>query len=375
MDFSSPKNVYGCAHMNSMDQRLDVVVIGAGQAGLACGWHLKQQGLSFVILDAQARPGGNWRNYYDSLELFSPAAYSSLPGMPFPGAPGHYPGRDEVVRYLEQYADLFQLPVRQGVQVIQVARADAGFQITAANGQGLLASAVIVASGAFSRPYLPDIPGLESFRGTRLHSADYRHAAPFRGQSVIVIGAANSAVQIAYDLASVATVTLATREAIRFAPQRILGADFHSWLKWTGLEKTRWLNDQSTPVLDDGTYRKALKTGYFKQRPMFTQVTSTGIVWPNGQHEAVDSLVFATGFRPNLPFLEGLPVMNERGLVMQRDGHAMHVPGLYFVGLPKQRNFASATLRGVGQDAGHLLPHLLRYLNQPEMDRTSVYPE
>ncbi|MEV3818737.1 NAD(P)/FAD-dependent oxidoreductase [Aeromonas salmonicida] len=361
--------------MNSMDQRLDVVVIGAGQAGLACGWYLKQQGLSFVILDAQARPGGNWRNYYDSLELFSPAAYSSLPGMPFPGAPGHYPGRDEVVRYLEQYADLFQLPVRQGVQVTQVARADAGFQITAANGQGLLASAVIVASGAFSRPYLPDIPGLESFRGAQLHSADYRHAAPFRGQSVAVIGAANSAVQIAYDLASVATVTLATREAIRFAPQRILGADFHSWLKWTGLEKTRWLNDQSTPVLDDGTYRKALKTGYFKQRPMFTQVTSTGIVWPNGQHEAVDSLVFATGFRPNLTFLEGLPVMNERGQVMQRDGHAMHVPGLYFVGLPKQRNFASATLRGVGPDAGHLLPHLLRYLNQPEMDRTSVYPE
>lgn len=361
--------------MNSMDQRLDVVVIGAGQAGLACGWHLKQQGLNFVILDAQARPGGNWRNYYDSLELFSPAAYSSLPGMPFPGAPGHYPGRDEVVRYLEQYADLFQLPVRQGVQVTQVARADAGFQITAANGQRLLASAVIVASGAFSRPYLPDIPGLESFRGAQLHSADYRHAAPFRGQSVVVIGAANSAVQIAYDLASVATVTLATREAIRFAPQRILGADFHSWLKWTGLEKTRWLSDQSTPVLDDGTYKKALKTGYFMRRPMFTQVTSTGIVWPNGQHEAVDSLLFATGFRPNLPFLEGLPVMNELGQVMQRDGHAMHVPCLYFVGLPKQRNFASATLRGVGPDAGHLLPHLFRHLNQLEMDRTSVYPE
>ena len=361
--------------MNDSNRVLDVVVIGGGQAGLATGWQLQQQGLEYLILDEQKSPGGNWRNYYDSLELFSPAAYSSLPGMPFPGAPGHYPGRDEVVRYLEQYADLFQLPVRQGVQVTQVARADTGFQITAANGQGMLASAVIVASGAFSRPYLPDIPGLESFRGTRLHSADYRHAAPFRGQSVIVIGAANSAVQIAYDLASVATVTLATREAIRFAPQRILGADFHSWLKWTGLEKTRWLNDQSTPVLDDGTYRKALKTGYFKQRPMFTQATSTGIVWPNGQHEAVDSLVFATGFRPNLTFLEGLPVTNERGQVMQRDGHAMHVPGLYFVGLPKQRNFASATLRGVGPDAGHLLPHLLRHLNQPEIDRTSVYPE
>lgn len=348
--------------MNLMDKQFDVVVIGAGQAGLACGWHLKQQGLNFILLDEQMRPGGNWRHYYDSLELFSPAVYSSLPGMPFPGTPGHYPSRDEVVCYLEQYADQFQLPIHQGIQVKLVERAEAGFQVITADGQRLLASAVIVASGAFSRPYLPDIPGLNEFKGSQLHSADYRNPMPFRSRRVVVIGAANSAVQIAYDLASVATVTLATREAIRFAPQRILGADFHTWLKWTGLEKTRWLNDQSTPVLDNGTYRKARRNGYFKQRPMFTKVTSTGVVWSDGRHEAVDTLLFATGFRPNLPFLEGLPVMDVTGKVMQHDGRASHVPGLYFVGLPKQRNFASATLRGVGPDTGHLLPHLLHHL-------------
>ena len=106
--------------MNVIDHPFDVVVIGAGQAGLACGWHLKQQGLDFLILDEQQQPGGNWRNYYDSLELFSPAAYSSLPGLPFPGEPGHYPSRDEVVRYLEQYASFFQLPIIPGIQVIKV---------------------------------------------------------------------------------------------------------------------------------------------------------------------------------------------------------------------------------------------------------------
>lgn len=351
--------------MNLMDQQFDVVVIGAGQAGLASGWHLKQQGLNFMLLDEQKRPGGNWCHYYDSLELFSPAVYSSLPGMPFPGTQGHYPNRDEVVGYLEQYADRFQLPVRQGVRVTRVMGLEQGFQITTASGECCQARAVIVASGAFSRPYLPDIPGRDDFNGTQLHSADYRHGAPFRDQRVVVIGAANSAVQIAHELAAMAEVTLATRDAIRFAPQRILGADFHTWLKWTGLEKTRWLNDQSTPVLDNGTYRKALKNGYFKQRPMFTKVTSTGVVWADGQHEAVDTLLFATGFRPNLPFLEGLPVMDETGKVMQRDGRASQVPGLYFVGLPKQRNFASATLRGVGPDAGHLIPHLLRHLQRP----------
>ncbi|MDZ4336361.1 MAG: NAD(P)-binding domain-containing protein [Pseudomonas sp.] len=358
--------------MNNINQRYDVIVIGAGQAGLASGWHLQQQGLNFLILDEQQQPGGNWRHYYDSLELFSPAAYSALPGMPFPAAPDHYPTRDEVVHYLATYAEHVQLPIRQGIQVTHIDQHDGGFQVTAADGQRFLAGAVIVASGAFSRPYLPDIPGLEHFSGTRLHSADYRNAEPFHGQRIIVIGAANSAVQIAYDLAQVASVTLATREAVRFTPQRILGADFHSWMKWTGLEKTRWLSDQSTPVLDDGTYRKALKNGYFTQKAMFTQVTASGIVWADGQHEAVDSLVFATGYRPNLPFLEGLPVLDARGQVAQRDGRALHVPGLYFVGLPRQRNFASATLRGVGPDAQYILPHLLRHLRTPDAVHSAV---
>lgn len=358
--------------MNMNNQPLDVVVIGAGQAGLASGWHLKQQGLNFLILDEQSQPGGNWRNYYDSLELFSPAAYSSLPGLPFPGTPSHYPTRDEVVRYLAQYADCFQLPIRQGVQVTRIDQDNQVFQVIAANGERFSTRAVIVASGAFSRPYLPNIPGLENFSGTQLHSANYRNAEAFSGQRIVVIGAANSAVQIAYDLAKVATVTLATREAIRFAPQRILGADFHTWLKWTGLEKTRWLNDQSTPVLDDGTYRRALKAGYFKQKPLFTQITATGVIWADGQQDAVDSLVFATGFRPNLPFLEGLPVIDEQGQVTQRNGRAVHVPGLYFVGLPKQRNFASATLRGVGPDAKHILPHLLHHLRNADVIHTGV---
>ncbi|MRU54155.1 flavin-containing monooxygenase, partial [Pseudomonas gessardii] len=195
--------------MNINSQMLDVIVIGAGQAGLATGWHLKQHGLNFRIFDEQSQPGGNWRNYYDSLELFSPAAYSSLPGLPFPGAAGHYPSRDEVVRYLEGYADFFRLPILQGIRVANVGQEGEGFRITAANGQSFCARAVVVASGAFSRPYVPDIPGLKNFSGTQLHSAHYRNAEAFSGQRIVVVGAANSAVQIAYDLSKVATVTLA----------------------------------------------------------------------------------------------------------------------------------------------------------------------
>jgi putative flavoprotein involved in K+ transport len=348
--------------MNIINEPTDVIVIGAGQAGLACGWHLRQQNLSFLILDAESQPGGNWRNYYDNLRLFSPAAYSSLPGMPFPAEAKHYPLRDEVVRYLEQYADAFQLPIRQNIRVQRVSREDGLFLLQASDGQRFCSRALIVCTGGFNQPFIPDIQGLGSFRGQRLHSADYRNVDGFSDQRVVVIGAANSAVQIAHELAQVSSVVLATRESIRFFPQKILGVDFHAWLKWTGMEKTRWLNDQSTPVLDDGNYRRAMKQGLFERKPMFTEVTSTGVIWADGQHTDVDSLVFATGFRPNLGFLAGLHVAGNESLT-QRNGKAEHVPGLYFVGLPKQRNFASATLRGVGPDASHIIPSLMRLIH------------
>lgn len=358
--------------MNKSSRAVDVIVIGGGQAGLALGWHLQQQGLDFLILDEQTRPGGNWRNYYDSLQLFSPAEYSALPGMVFPGDPQGYPLRDEVVQYLEAYAAEFQLPFEGGTRVLDVVQKDKAFEVRAANGSTFTARAVVVASGGFSRPSTPDIPGLESFSGTCLHSSAYRTPEAFAGQRVVVVGAANSAVQIAYELAGVAQVVLATREKIRFFPQRILGLDFHAWLKLTRLEHTRWLSDQSTPVLDTGKYRQALRTGRFQSKAMFQEVLPDGVVWPDGTIHQADALIFATGFRPNLEFLAQLPVADRQGRVLQRNGVANQVPGLYFVGLPKQRNFASATLRGVGADAGYLMPQLLRHLDRVGSTETPV---
>jgi len=277
-----------------MSENLDVIVIGGGQAGLASGWHLKQRGLKFVILDEQERAGGNWRNYYDSLTLFSPAAFSGLPGMPLPGSQSRYPQRDEMVEYLEQYSANFQLPLVQRTRVVQVDRLEDRFHISTADGKEYSSKAVIVATGAFSRPYIPEVKNLSAYEGRILHSADYRNVLPFRDQQVVVVGAANSAIQIAYELAAVANVTLATREAVRFFPQRIFGIDFHVWLKWTRLEKTRWLNDQSTPVLDCGKYREAIKSGKLRSKAMFTQATSTGVVWSSGIEEPVDAIQLYT---------------------------------------------------------------------------------
>ncbi|PSS57322.1 NAD(P)/FAD-dependent oxidoreductase [Pseudomonas sp. BBP2017] len=360
--------------MNESNRTLDVIVIGGGQAGLALGWHLQQHGLDFLIVDEQARPGGNWRNYYDSLQLFSPAEYSALPGLTFPGDAKSYPLRDEVVKYLETYAVEFRLPFQGETRVVDVALKGKLFEVRCDTGATFTTHALVVASGGFSRPFTPSIPGLESFSGTCLHSSAYRTPEPFAGQSVVVVGAANSAVQIAYELAGFAEVLLATRGKIRFFPQRILGLDFHAWLKLTRLEHTRWLSDQSTPVLDSGKYRHALNTGRFQRRAMFKQVQPDGVVWLDGSTTQIDALIFATGFQPNLDFLTALPITDQGGRMLQRNGVASQVPGLYFVGLPRQRNFASATLRGVGADAGYLMPRLLRHLGKDCPSHLSASP-
>jgi putative flavoprotein involved in K+ transport len=345
-----------------MNDPYDTIVIGAGQAGLATGYHLKQAGLRFVILEAEPRPGGAWPRYYDSLTLFSPARYSGLPGLPFPGDPDRYPTRDEVVAYLSEYAARFELPIVAGTRVQQVERSEAIFRLHTARAGTYQARTVVAASGSFYAPNLPRLPGQDRFRGTVLHAAAYRNPEPFRGRCVLVVGAGNSAVQIAAELAGVARVTLATREPVRFVPQRLLGCDFHCWVRWTGLDYLPWLKDQSTPVLDPGKYRQALAARRPDQRRMFVRFTAEGVEWPQGERELVDAVIFATGYRPNFPYLAGLGALGAAGTPPHCKGVSSVVPGLYFVGLSGQRSFRSATLRGVGRDAAYIVRALRRHI-------------
>lgn len=339
----------------------DCIVIGAGQAGLAAAWQLSRAGLDFRILEAGPSPVGSWPAYYDSLTLFSPVKYSSLPGLAMPGAPDRYPSRDEVVSYLQAYAQHFDFPVETKQHVTQVDRQEGHFVVSTAGGSEWRARTVIVASGGFSQPHIPALPGLSAFGGRVLHSRDYRSPQGLKGQRIVVVGGANSGVQIAVELAQVARVSLATLRPIRFVPQRLLGKDFHFWLSVTGLEQSRWLSDQSTPVLDDGRYRRAIRAGKPERRAMFQQLTDKGVVWDCGTEEPVDTLLFATGFRPNVDFLSGFKPLDDRGQLRQHKGVST-IPGLYYVGFPRQRSFASATLRGVGPDAALVVERLRSYL-------------
>ena len=357
----------------------DALVIGAGQAGLAAGYHLRRAGLSFAILEAAEEPGGSWPGYYESLTLFSPSRYSGLPGMPFPGLPDRYPTRDEVVRYLRGYAEAFGLPVSTGERVLRAERAGAGFRVLTAGGGEHRVRTLISATGSFARPHRPSFPGQEAFRGRILHVAEYRNPGPFRGKRVVVVGAGNSAVQVAYELAAVARTTLATRAPLRFEPQTILGRDVHFWLSVSGLDRLPLgrLFEVSEPgnVVDDGTYAAAVRSGRPDRRPVFSRFTEGGVVWDDGEEEAVDAVVLATGYRPNVGYLGPLGALRPDGRPDQRGGVSRAIPGLYFVGLPFQTSFASATLRGVGPDAEFVVARARRHVARSAMDPTSATPD
>jgi putative flavoprotein involved in K+ transport len=339
----------------------DLTIIGAGQSGLAAGYRCRARGLDFQIVEGAAQPGGSWPCYYDSLTLFSPVRYSEMPGMAFPGDRDRYPKRDEVTQYLRDYAVRFDLPITTGFDVCSVEAVGRVFRIAARDGRRVESRAVVVATGGFSTPRMPTLEGEQVFRGERLHSRDYHSPGPFAGRRVIVVGAGNSAVQIGVELATVAQVTLATRGPIRWVPQRILGKDIHFWLKWLFLDNLSLPGDPTSPVLDDGHSRRAIRKGRPNMRKMFTRFTSNGVIWPDGTQEDVDAVIFATGFSPSLSFLAISGALDSKGSPRQRRGVSA-VPGLFFAGIPWQRDLASATIRGAARDSVGVINTAARFL-------------
>lgn len=349
-------------HSNQMQP---VVIVGAGQAGLAAAGAVRAAGAEPVLLEAGSDAVGSWPHFYDSLTLFSPARYSALPGAGFDGDPDRYPHRDEVVDYLRGYAKRLDVDIRYGQRVEQVVARPGGFAVRTVDGQEIAARRVIAASGGFGTPYRPHIPALVGFGGRVLHAADYRGPHPFAGQRVVVVGAGNSAIQIAIELAACSRVTIASRHPIRFLPQRVAGRDMHFWLTATRLDTARWARraltgGTGTPVFDTGSYAAEIAAGNPDRRSMFTRSAGQALTFADGRREHVDTVLLATGYRPAVGYLAELGALDAHGLPRHRGGVSSTHPGLGYVGLEWQRSFSSATLRGVGRDAAHVVRQLER---------------
>jgi putative flavoprotein involved in K+ transport len=343
-----------------------VVVVGGGQSGLAAARELRELGMDVVVLEASDRPAGSWPRYYDSLRAFSPASYSAMFGMSFGGAPERYPSRDEVADYLHRYATGLGVEIQTGTRV-QTVRQDGGeFVVFTADGRALRASGIVAASGSFANPHRPCWPGVDRFTGELSHVADYRNPALYAGRRVIVVGAGDSAAQVANELAPVATVTLATRHPVRFIPQRIGGEDVHYWLRETGFDTlpAQWLTKITggSMVTDSVGFAHTLAEGLVDQRPVFTALDSAEVIWSDGAREAVDAIILATGYRPSLSYLRDLGALDERGMPIHAGGISATHLGLVYLGLEFQRSFASNTLRGVSADAVAVIAPLVAWI-------------
>lgn len=352
----------------SLSQRTGpVIVIGAGQSGLAAARALLEHDLQPVIVESGKRAAGAWPHYYDSLKAFSPAGFSAMPGMPFPGDPDRYPARDEVAAYLERYAAGLDVEIRTSTRVVAVRQDEREFAVVTADGRHLRASGIVAASGSFSSPHRPAFPGQERFTGELLHVADYRNPDPYTGKRVIVVGAGDSAAQVANELAPVAKVTVAARHPLRFIPQRIGGKDVHYWLRETGFDAlpAAWLDKIAggSVITDSVGFRQTLADGLLDVSPMFTGLDGDHVVWNQHERERADAIILATGYRPSLGYLSGLGALDPSGAPLHAGGISTTHLGLVYLGLEHQRSFASNTLRGVSADAAAVVAPLAAWIH------------
>ncbi|MEU7134925.1 ArsO family NAD(P)H-dependent flavin-containing monooxygenase [Streptomyces sp. NPDC046261] len=339
-----------------MNRPVDVVVIGGGQAGLAAGYHLRRLGIDFVLLDAQTGPGGAWRHAWDSLRLFSPAAYSSLPGRLMPPQAGRpSPDAAHVTEYLSAYERRYELPVERPVRVRAVRRD--GERLRVETDSGVRSARVVVsATGTWWRPFLPAVPGSDAFRGRRLHTADYRGPAEFAGQRVVVVGGGNSGAQIAADLAGHADLTWVTRREPRFLPDGIDGralfdaATARRQALDAGLPDTGGVAGLGD-IVAVPPVRAARDQGLLKAQPMFTRLSAHGPVWADGTGADADVIIWCTGFRPALSHLAPLGLRDRHGHIPTAGTRALGEPRLHLLGYGDWTGPASATLIGVGRPA------------------------
>jgi putative flavoprotein involved in K+ transport len=350
-----------------------------GQSGLAAGYYLNRAGGSFLILDANQRSGETWRGRWDSLRLFSPAQYDSLPGLPLAMPKGTFPGKDVLADYLEDYASHFNMPILRGIRVTRVARLASDF-IVECGDRKFSCTNVIVATGAYSRPWIPDSSMLLTSSIHQVHSSGYRRPGEVIGDQILVVGFGTSGVEIAIELAADGRRVLLsgrpTAQALsKFVPAifegknpilRLIGAAYWNFMHRVvtidtplGRKAKSQISLRGQPLVR--LNRADAVAAGIELVPRLEGVTDGKPSLEGGRVLDISAVVWCTGFRPNYQFLE-LPelLLDGKGLPIAPHGLVEHIPGLYFVGLPFQVGLTSTLVGGAGRDAALVVRHIAR---------------
>ena len=339
-----------------MTARHEVVVVGGGQAGLAIGYLLAQQGRAFTILEAAGTPAAAWRARWDSLKLFTPVRYDSLPGRAFPGHPDAYPGRDDVVAYLTDYAREFELPVEFDSAVRSVRPGRDGYLVEL-DDRTYETDDVVIATGPFQLAHVPEPAAHLDPEIVQVHSSAYRAAHDVPAGPVLVVGGGNSGFQIAEELSRTHEVHLSIGSRQTPLPQRVLGRDLFRYLEATGLMgKTaasrigRRMKDRDTLI---GSSARAARGRHgISLHGRTVDLSGSEVRFDDGSRLVPGTVIWATGYTLDHSWVH-LPVFDDRGRLVHRRG-VTSSPGLSFLGLPWQHTRGSALLGWVKDDAAHL---------------------
>ncbi|WP_432490843.1 NAD(P)-binding domain-containing protein [Kineococcus gypseus] len=326
---------------------VDVVVVGAGQGGLATAHHLARGGLrpgrGYVVLDAEDAPGGAWRHRWPTLTMQRVNGVHDLPGLSMREAlgpvPPSAPAAEVVPAYFAAYEELLGRPVRRPVRVREV-RAAGPRLLVVTDAASWAARSVVSATGTWRRPFVPHYPGAASFRGRQLHTAGYRGPQEFTGQHVVVVGGGISAVQHLEELSGVATTTWVTRrEPVFREPDADGGLDLRARREAVARVAERVAAGRppgsvvsATGLVLTPEVAALRAAGVLNRRPPFAQVLAHRVRWADGSEQRADAILWATGFRPVLDHLRPLHLREPGGGILVEGTRAVREPRLHLVG-------------------------------------------
>ncbi|MBF4982919.1 NAD(P)-binding domain-containing protein [Nonlabens mediterrranea] len=338
---------------------LDYVVIGGAQAGLSMAYHLQNQNKKFVVVDGEKEIGASWLNRWDSLKLFTPTEYNHLPGLKFQAPKNHYPSKFEVANYFKSYVEKFKIPVQLNTLITSVRKDKKNFIVEHTDGI-IEAKNVIVATGPFHIPYTPPCHTKVSSDILQIHSNYYKNTDQLQDGDTLVVGAGDSGYQILNEISSDSsrTVYFSGDTTVKSLPQQFLGKTLWWWFTVTGFlkyNKYSWvgkkINSSTQPVIGTdvkGILSRVNVIPVGRTKDAFKEK----MIFENKKISSIKNIVWATGYRPNFSWIEGLELdadnypKNYRGV--------SNIKGLYFIGLPWMYTRGSATLGGVSNDARYL---------------------